>query len=419
LPLDLAGSEGIDELEELSADEVLDLDDSAVVAVEDLVRDPYADAIDAAIAADAAPQDDFPLEVDSRPIRAARPVDEHDPYTEEPPLPVSLPSLAGMGDDPTMSAPPELLGDDPRAMAPPRSETTRPEGGSLEDDLDEADFFIQQSMFDDARDILDGLLARYPNHPLVTAKLRDVAALERGASPDSLQALIDPPPAIDRRAAVADELGDFSAPLEEPTVGDLGDDPLPPMAAIGDSGPEPTAVGDVFALARKNVVEKGVTPEDFETHYDLGIAYKEMGLLDDAIAEFTLVMQDPSREVQCHLMLGLCYAEKSLMTDAISQFKEGLYVEQIQDREQMALYYELGQAYERLRDAREALYYYEKVLKRDATFRDVEKRVQLLRGDGVPESSEFGGPGAGEVEEAFDGLLADGQPPINEARGSK
>ena len=41
-------------------------------------------------------------------------------------------------------------------------------------------------------------------------------------------------------------------------------------------------------MTRKGVIEKGVTAEDFETHYDLGIAYKEMGLLDDAINEFKL-----------------------------------------------------------------------------------------------------------------------------------
>ncbi len=89
--------------------------------------------------------------------------------------------------------------------------------------------------------------------------------------------------------------------------------------------PDSTSVNDVGGERRRNVVEKGVTPEDFETHYDLGIAYKEMGLIDDAMAEFNLVMQDPAREVQCHMMLGLCYAEKGLMTDAIAQFKEGLY----------------------------------------------------------------------------------------------
>ena len=52
----------------------------------------------------------------------------------------------------------------------------------LEDDLDEADFFIQQSLFEEARAILETLLGRYPSHPLVTAKLRDLEAMERAAA---------------------------------------------------------------------------------------------------------------------------------------------------------------------------------------------------------------------------------------------
>ena len=52
-------------------------------------------------------------------------------------------------------------------------------GGSLEDDLDEADFFTQQSLFEEARAILETLLARHPNHPLVTAKMRDLEAMEQ------------------------------------------------------------------------------------------------------------------------------------------------------------------------------------------------------------------------------------------------
>jgi len=147
-----------------------------------------------------------------------------------------------------------------------------------------------------------------------------------------------------------------------------------------------------------------VTAEDFETHYDLGIAYKEMGLLDDAINEFRIVMKDPVREVQCHLMIGLCFLEKGMQTDAIGQFKKGLYVEGITEREALSMYFELGQAYERLNDPREAMYYYEKVLKRDQHFRDVQSRINALRGGGqvaqaMPEAR------GDDVDAAFDTLL--------------
>src|SRR5213079_2275858 len=140
----------------------------------------------------------------------------------------------------------------------------------------------------------------------------------------------------------------------------------------------------------------------------LGIAYKEMGLLDDAIGEFKLCMKDPSREVQCHLMIGLCSLEKGQVTEAIGHFKKGLYVEGITERESLSLYFELGQAYERLNDPREALYYYDKVIKRDPRFRNVEQRVEALRsGSNAEPVAQPGAKPASrdDVDEAFDTLL--------------
>jgi tetratricopeptide (TPR) repeat protein len=133
-----------------------------------------------------------------------------------------------------------------------------------------------------------------------------------------------------------------------------------------------------------------------------------MGLLDDAIAEFKMVMKDSAREVQCHLMIGLCCLEKGLQTEAIGHFKKGLYVEGITERESLNLYFELGQAYERLGDPREALYYYEKVLKRDANFRNIERVVDALRkgGPSAEEPTKEKPPqNRDDVDAAFDTLL--------------
>ncbi len=260
-----------------------------------------------------------------------------------------------------------------------------PVGTTLEDELDEADFFVQQNLFDEARVILENLLSKHPGHPLVTAKLRDLEAMERAAA----SAAHDPSEAHETRPGMSAEM---DADLPDDLPGDVN-----ATATVGD----PAAA---FEMTRKGVIEKGVTAEDFETHYDLGIAYKEMGLLDDAVNEFRIVMKDPAREVQCHLMIGLCYLEKGLQTDAIGQFKKGLYVEGITEREALSMYFELGQAYERLTDPREALYYYEKVIKRDPNFRDVEKRVEALRG-GAAVTPSLPQGNSDDVDAAFDTLL--------------
>jgi tetratricopeptide (TPR) repeat protein len=242
--------------------------------------------------------------------------------------------------------------------------------GGIEDELDEADFFIQQSLFDEARQMLSSLLSRYPNHPLILAKLKDIESASEGQA--------------------------------EQLTGDdvvVDDEAQPPHEARGSS--QPSVGKPVLELK----VDRKVSSEDYETHYDLGIAYKEMGLIDDAIGEFKAVMKDPAREAQCLLMVGLCYNEKGQFTEAISHFKKALYVEAISDHETLSLYYELGQAYENLGDPREALYYFEKVVKRDPRFRNVERKLASLGGVDAQARPDVGGE---DVEDVFESVFDEG-----------
>ncbi len=268
---------------------------------------------------------------------------------------------------------------------------------SLEDDLDESDFFMQQSLFDEARSMLGSLLERYPNHPLVVAKLRDLEAMELETSAHGTDRgddthLADDGPPLERMPSI--NALSAQLPTDLPGSGEM-------QAVMAD-----TPSGEPVEVTRRGVIERGVSVEDFETRYDLGIAYKEMGLIDNAIDEFRLVMKDPTREVQCQLMIGLCVLEKQQFTEAINQFKKGLYVEGITDAEALSLYYELGSAYEKIGDPREALYYYDKVQKRDPNFRDLQRRMRALRGEEAPVETP---PNASEeVDSAFDALMDEG-----------
>jgi tetratricopeptide (TPR) repeat protein len=136
--------------------------------------------------------------------------------------------------------------------------------------------------------------------------------------------------------------------------------------------PEPHEPSPVAVVA-------GGEKVDLSTHGDLGIAYKEMGLLDAAIGEFKLLTQDPAREVFALTMIGECCEAKGSLTDAIIRYKEGLNCPQITPEETVQLYYCLGSTFERLADQSEALYFYEKVAKRDPKFRDVSDKLLHLR----------------------------------------
>jgi tetratricopeptide (TPR) repeat protein len=127
------------------------------------------------------------------------------------------------------------------------------------------------------------------------------------------------------------------------------------------------------------MLERPVEENDAETHYDLGLAYKEMGLLDEAIKAFEKALRAPGREVQCRVMIGMCHREMNNQTEAIMQFKQGLHAEP-QERERQSLHYEIGATYEAMADYGEALYYFEMVTKRDPGFADAAARAEKLRG---------------------------------------
>ena len=240
----------------------------------------------------------------------------------------------------------------------------------LSDEIEEADFFVQQGLLDDAREALQNLLAFYPDHPQVRAKLAD---LDRKAAPA---------PARDGAPATADESFDIARELAE-----LGGGTGPVSADDGFQ----YSVEDVFAQFKKGV-EQTVKREDSATHYDLGIAYKEMGLLDDAIHEFEVALDgnDRKREVDCLSMVGLCRAEKGDAAGAVEAFRRALASDHLTKDAAKAIHFDLAVAHEATGDREAALYYFQRAAKADPAFRDAAGRAAALGG----------GPGRAPLEEA-------------------
>lgn len=257
-------------------------------------------------------------------------------------------------------------------------------GASLEDELEEAEFYIGQAMFSDAADLLRGLLVRYPNHPLVAAKLGEV---EGNLSGVARKISVDlGAPATEFPIDVSD-VGD-SAPVLPGGVRMEGLDfeDLEEFESLDAANPYPTQQNDddddlPNDRARPSVMlERPLDDADGATHFDLGLAYKEMGLHGDAIGEFEKALRARGREVQCRLMIGLCHREQGNPTEAVHQFKQALHSPALSDLERQSLYYELGVTYDVLRDYGESLYYLEMVLKRDPAFADAAARVERMRG---------------------------------------
>lgn len=145
---------------------------------------------------------------------------------------------------------------------------------------------------------------------------------------------------------------------------------------------------DVFGEFRDELgLEDAATEEksDYDTHYHLAIAYKEMGLMEDAIREFQDAINQAKsddgthRFFQCCNLLGHCFMEKEMPNLAIIWYKRGLETIDLSGEAQQALFYELGNAYEAGGDRETAIEYFEKIYTENIDYRDVGDRLQTLR----------------------------------------
>lgn len=130
--------------------------------------------------------------------------------------------------------------------------------------------------------------------------------------------------------------------------------------------------------AFKKGIEANVGEEDFQSHYDLGVAYKEMGLLDEAIAEFQKALRATEGRLKSFEALGLCFFEKGQFAVAETILRRSLELPAGSDSERLGILYWLGRTQEEQNKRGDALVSYNRVFAVDIRFQDVNKRVQAL-----------------------------------------
>jgi tetratricopeptide (TPR) repeat protein len=182
-----------------------------------------------------------------------------------------------------------------------------------------------------------------------------------------------PAPPLDESALFSDEqeFFNFAGELQTEMKQEAGS-PTVPATSGGDIPLE-----EIFREFKKGV-EQQLSPEDYETHYNLGIAYKEMSLTDEAISEFQRAAKSPQYAVECCSMLGLCFLEKGLPQLAIKWYRKGLDSIGIREEDRLGLQYDLANLYADLGDRENAYRTFLEIYGSNASFRDVGERVKEL-----------------------------------------
>jgi tetratricopeptide (TPR) repeat protein len=184
--------------------------------------------------------------------------------------------------------------------------------------------------------------------------------------------------ALGEEAVEPDEPMDLEAVMREVPEGGAGAaDTGEPTDDDDEGGASDEGLATMLSQFRARVDgQTGV--EDAGDHYDLGIAFKEMGLVDEAIAEFQTSLRGGEERLKVYEQLGHCFILKSQYNVAIKVLKRALQAPMEHESELLGVYYFMGQCYEELGQRNEARAAYEMVLAMDPDFADVPMRVARL-----------------------------------------
>ncbi len=260
-------------------------------------------------------------------------------------------------------------------------------GRLLDAYLELADCLVRAGSLEKAEAVYRRVLEHDP------ANERARAALDTIAAPVPPGAAAGPAPA---GQGVAPPAGAPRAPAPAPAaeaayvdLGAMVRDEAAPKAdtRIRVEDEEPT--GDEEADFRqilqqfKSGLERGLAADDFETHYDLGIAFREMGLLDEAIAEFQKALRAPEGRLRTAEALGGCFFAMGQFPVAGAILRRAVDTLAGGDDEKIGLLYWLGRAEEEQGRGAEAVQHYQRALAVDIGFRDLNERLGRLAGGGA------------------------------------
>jgi len=165
---------------------------------------------------------------------------------------------------------------------------------------------------------------------------------------------------------------------------------IPPPQPVSEPQAAQPFVGvdlsDMFGELKTELEAGGTSAdEDPETHYNLGVAFREMGLLDEAIGEFQKVCQATehghsfNQIMQTYTWLAQCFLDKGVPEAAVRWYEKALKIPSIDQETRTALHYELASSFENAGNRSAALSNFLEVYGSNIDYRDVGERIKALR----------------------------------------
>ena len=136
-------------------------------------------------------------------------------------------------------------------------------------------------------------------------------------------------------------------------------------------------LSEIIADFKKDIGNK-MLEASFESRYNLGLAFLEQGLWDEALEEMRLASEDASLAIDCYLVMSVCFRKKQDYNEALIWVEKALQISDEGSSQAFSLKYELASLYEGMGDSLKAMQIFLDVKKWKSDYRDVNKRLKAL-----------------------------------------
>ncbi|HOE13969.1 MAG TPA: tetratricopeptide repeat protein [Candidatus Saccharicenans sp.] len=290
--------------------------------------------------------------------------------------------------------------------------------------LAQADIYIQEGLVRLARRVIDGLLLRYPNDPLLKQKLSYIDSLKPSLNKEDLIHKIEKTTAIEtqviRPAKAKEEKESRRKPEFELEEQILSEEKISPIDLFTDTGIIPIISSDgrekKFYDLQENIraelamlsavymhqktgvttqfekelmtivndfkkgIREKIPAEDYQIHLQLGLAFMEQGLVDEAIEEFNIAAKDKNLTLECLTLISHSHRLKGNLEEAESWLNRAIKLVPPGTDQYFALMFDLGMIYEQSKEYDKALSIYRDIQSWNPAYQSVSERINHLQG---------------------------------------
>jgi tetratricopeptide (TPR) repeat protein len=302
------------------------------------------------------------------------------------------------------------------------SEVTGKDREAIQETLAKADLYMQQGLVRIARRLLENLTLRYPDEAQIMKKIAVLDEIRTHIDEDELRRRVEKASALEakskekeRREEKAEErTGVFGAFAQDVVEGDKistadifaetdiipfirreegekrfydlrsqVDEELRMLKAAydqqvqGETPQDERDLSNIVADFRRDIKAK-VSQDNFEIHYQLGIAFMEQGLYTEAIEEFSQAAKDKALALDCFSFISYCHRQRRNFPDGEKWLKKALVLAREGTDQYYALEFDLAELYEQASDKTKALSLFKEILSWNPGYRDISHKVSSL-----------------------------------------